>query len=130
MSAVAILITIACKKENPPPVVDKNPCVAGTGGSLDLAILPEHHGDPIYGATAYIEFNTQSSPGALANYDLIIVGEPDEDHIHLENVKCGDYFIYCEGYDSTALEVVRGGIPFTISKSAHGDIDIHVPVTE
>ena len=125
-----VTLVTSCKDENPPEPVNTNPCVAGTGGSLDLAIVPQHHGSPIYGATTYIEFNTQSSPGALSNYDLMVEGEADESHIHVNNMKCGDYFIYCVGYDSTISMIVRGGIPYSISQSAHGDLDIHVPVTE
>ena len=127
----SVILWTRCRKENPPVVpVNADTCVAGTGGSIDLAIIPQHHGAPIYGATAYLKFNTQSYPGALVNFDLSVEGEPQENHIHVDNMKCGSYYIYCVGYDSTISQTVRGGIPYVILKSAVGDIDVHVPVTE
>ena len=128
IAACVTLMFSGCRKEDTPS--SQNSCIGGTGGSLDLAIIPQHHGAPIYGATVYIEFNTLSSPGALSNFDLVMVGEEEENHIHVENMKCGDYFIHCVGYDSTISQVVTGGIPYSIAFDAHGDIDIHVPVTE
>jgi len=103
--------------------------MAGNGGSVNLVVFPQHHGAPIYGATAYLKFNTQSNPGALTNYDKTVVGESGEAHIHVNGMRCGEYFIYCVGYDSTINMPVRGGIPYSFSTQS-GEIDVHVPVTE
>ena len=121
----AQVIFLACKKEN-------ETCRAGTGGSVNLVIHPEHHGDAIPGSTAYIEFNTQTNAGATSNYDLTVEGDASEDHIHVNGLKCGEYFIYCVGFDSTSNggETVFGGIPFVIKSGQSGDINVHVPVTE
>lgn len=118
-----LLSVLGCKKK-------EETCVAGTGGSISFAIFPQHHGATIYGATAYLKFNTQSSPGALSNFDMNVVGEAHESHIHAQNMKCGDYYIYCVGYDSTISQTVKGGIPYSVASGASGEIDITVPVTE
>ena len=119
-----LFIFSGCKKEGTPT------CVAGQGGKVTLVIFPQHHGAPIHGATAYLEYNTQSSPGTLSNFDLSIAGEANEEHIHAENMKCGDYFIYCVGYDSTISQTVKGGIPYSLPASTSGEINVYVPVTE
>ena len=121
---ITMIFTTTCKKEGEPT------CNAGTGGNISLVIHPAHHGNPIPGATAYIEFNTQSNAGATSNYDLTVHGEASEDHIHVNGLRCGDYFIYCVGYDSAINQQVFGGIPFVIKPNQSGEIDVHVPVTE
>jgi hypothetical protein len=108
---------------------------AGTGGSTTIVAKPQHHGDPISGIagwadSAFVKFNTQDSPGSnLANYDLVIAGEEGEDHVHIENMKTGKYYIYMTGFDSTILQRVSGGIPVIITQSS-GEVDVVVPVTE
>ena len=103
---------------------------AGTGGANTFVISPEHHGTPIKGATAYIKFDTKEQPGTdLSAYDLVQAGEVNEDHIHVEGMKPGKYYIYCVGYDPTIFSVVNGGIPLTV-KSKSGETLINVPVTE
>jgi len=111
------ILFFACKK-------------AGTGGANTFVISPEHHGTAIKGATAYIKFDTKEQPGtAASDYDLVQMGEMKEDHIHVEGLKPGKYYIFCTGYDSTIFQTVQGGIPLTI-KSKSGETMITVPVTE
>jgi hypothetical protein len=122
--AVAAVSLAACRKEG------TNDCIAGTGGTITLGFSPEHHGDPIYGATVYIEFNTQSFPGSLSNFDYVVTGEANEDHIHVDNMKCGNYYVYCVGYDSAFAEVVRGGMSIRVGEHADNHSNFTVPVTE
>jgi hypothetical protein len=122
--AAQIIFIVACKKENEPV------CNAGKGGNVTLVVHPQHHGAPIHGATAYVKFNTQTNAGATSNYDLTVVGEPQEDHIHVTGLRCGDYFIYCVGYDSTISMQVFGGIPYSIKSNQSGELEVNVPVTE
>ena len=108
---------------------------AGTGGNVTLVAKMQHHGFTIlnkasYLDTVYLKFNTKDSPGAdLANFDTYFVGEAGEDHIHLEGLKCGDYYIFGVGLDSTGPYRVTGGIPFSFEQES-GEIDLVIPVTE
>jgi hypothetical protein len=122
-AAGAAVIISSCKKET---------CNAGKGGSFALQIFPEHHGDPIPGSTVFIEFNTQSSPASISDFDLKLHGESISDYILIENMRCGDYYIYCVGtdWDSTVSETVKGGIPYSVAEGAGGTVKIVVPVTE
>lgn len=105
---------------------------AGTGGAASLALFPEHHGLTIKGATAYIKFDTKEAPASLSDYDLTATATGNHpDHIHFENLKPGNYYLYCVGYDSAISMPVRGGIPYTIERADKSKaVDIKVPVTE
>ncbi len=126
-SVLLIVFTVpSCKKK----------CTeAGTGGSVTLVAKVYHHTEPIpnkasYLDTVYLKFNAKDSPGTnLASYDTYIVGEEGEDHVHIEGLKCGDYYLYAVGYDSTISKRVTGGIPYSFDKES-GEIDLSIPVTE
>lgn len=108
---------------------------AGTGGNVTLVAFPQHHGmavvsGALYPDTVYLKFNSKDSPGTnLSSYDTYFVGEAGEEHVHLEGLKCGDYYIYAVGYDSAISKRVMGGIPYSFDKES-GEIDLNIPVTE
>jgi hypothetical protein len=126
LGAVSTLL-VSCK--------DENNCKAGTGGNVTIVAFPQHHGKTIYNQgnypdTAYVKFNTQESPGlSPTDYDMIAVGDSGEDHVHIEGLKCGDYYIYMVGMDTTINERVKGGIPYSFSQES-GEIDLTIPVSE
>lgn len=129
LSLLSVLF-LGCSKK------DETLCVAGEGGSCDLILFPQHHEEPIvsqlnYLDSAFIKFNTREFPGDdKSKYDLIVVGDLGSDKVIIENLKCGNYFIYMTGYDQSISERVKGGIPFTISEEFVGTKNIVVPVTE
>ena len=107
----------------------------GLGGSVTIVASPEHHGTPIvssstYPDTAMVKFNAIEFPGfSPSNYDLILVGDPGEDHIHIGGLKKGKYYIFMTGFDTTINERVLGGIPYELYSSS-GTVDLTIPVTE
>ena len=147
--SLLVLITVSvssCKKKgctNPISISydqdakeDDGSCqLADTGGSTTIVAKPQHHGMPIiskigYVDSAFVKFNAENSPGTSASlYDLIIAGEEGEDHVHIEGMKPGKYYIMMTGYDSTINQRVIGGIPYTLTQTS-GEIDLNVPVTE
>ncbi len=110
---------------------------AGAGGNTTIVAYAVHHSDTIingdslgYMDTAYVKFNATESPGLLSsNYDLLIPGDSGEDHIHLEGLKRGKYFILMTGWDINIGKRVIGGIPYVLTESA-GEVDLKVPVSE
>lgn len=114
----------------------KEICVPGTGGSVDLVLFPQHHGEAITGLpnyvdSAFIKFNSQDFPGDNpSQYDMVITGAIGSDSIIVEGLKCGPYYIYMAGFDTSIAERVRGGIPYMISEDASGRKNVIVPVTE
>ena len=112
-------------------------CKAGLDGEATMVVFPQHHGRPIlshsnYLDTAYIKFNTSDLPSdPTHNYDAIFVGNVGEDHVHCTNVKCGKYYIYCTGFDTTINQRVTGGMAYKLKYSDRKkEEDINVAVTE
>jgi hypothetical protein len=107
----------------------------GTGGNTTIVAKPQHHGVPIVSKigwvdSAFIKFNAQESPGSNpANYDLVLAGEEGEDHVHIENMKPGKYYIFMTGFDSTITQRVSGGLPVIITATS-GEVDQAIPVSE
>ncbi len=125
------LMSTSCKK--------KDECEAGTGGNLTVVAYLKHHGriianQPGHPDTVWLKFNTQNAPGSgVSNYDKFFVGEEGEDHVHISGLKCGDYYFYAAGQDTTLDTIqnphVVGGIPFTTDKTS-GEVEFDIPVSE
>lgn len=115
----------ACKKHD-------DGCVAGQGGNLTIVAFPKHHGAAVVRPySAWVKFNSKNLPDTVASaFDLIVNADTTEDHVHLKDLKCGDYYIYMKGIDTSRKLFVRGGIPYTVAEGATGEIDIDVPVSE
>lgn len=113
----------------------KEKCEAGLGGQVTLIAYAKHHNKPIYGTeqwpdSVFIKFNASELPGVLpADYDLVLAGQPGDDFVRVEGLKCGNYYVFMSGFDANFNARVIGGIPLTISQEM-GEISINVPVTE
>jgi hypothetical protein len=118
---------------------------AGEGGEASLVVYLKHHEKVIsshadsiagypqgYWNTVYIKYDAEESPGTSASsYDKLITGSGHTDHIHIEGLKCGKYFIYGVGYDKDILQEVRGGVAIKIRyKERKQEVTVDVPVTE
>ncbi|MEO5569709.1 MAG: hypothetical protein ABIT08_02680 [Bacteroidia bacterium] len=128
---------------------DNGSCqVAGLGGNTIIVGKPQHHGLTIYNQaafpgypngyldTAYVKFNAKELPGIDPSlFDALFVGEAGHDHVRMEGLKTGYYYIFMAGYDTSGLAAgspegrVTGGIPYTLSQ-ATGEVDLAVPLTE
>src|SRR4051812_43509660 len=79
-----------------------------TGGKAEIHALIYHHDTPIMASTLYVKFDMQTQPSdPTENYDLKIEGEDDDNHVHVENMRPGDYYLYAVGYDSIAQQTVK-----------------------
>lgn len=102
------------------------------GGDASLLVHTAHHNGNITGATVYVKCGVYELPANItSNYDLKYTAAPDEDHIHITGLRCGNYYLYAVGYDSTISQPVSGGIPVEIPwKERKSEIEIHIPTTE
>ncbi|HRH65871.1 MAG TPA: hypothetical protein PLU53_06205 [Bacteroidia bacterium] len=125
--AISFIIAISsCKKDNN--------CDAGTGGSLTLVAKLKHHGvvipnDSAQPDTVWVKFNTQDWSGAPSGYDARFIGEKGEDHVHMTGLRCGDYYLYAAGLDTSGPYVVRGGSKFSTEQN-EGEIEVDISVVE
>lgn len=124
----AFLLLAMCRKQDT--------CIAGTGGPVMVAVFPKVEGRAVYNLedyrdTAYVKFNTHASPGINAsNFDLVVAGNAGEDHVHILNLKCGDYYIYMTGLDTILKKRVSGGIAITLTQNYGTEVDYEVPLNE
>lgn len=78
----------------------------------------------------YVRFGSKDFPGsAPTDYDMTVVGDANEEHVHIKSLRKGYYYLYSVGYDSTISAVVTGGQSYKIT-SKSGDHDVDVAVTE
>jgi hypothetical protein len=111
-------------------------CREGDGGDATLVVFLKHHGTTVknhvtYPDTVYVKFNAKDAPKSLGDYDTKFAGEPGEDHVHVEGLKCGDYYIYGAGFDSTINTRVIGGMHVKIKhKERKDEIDTDLAVSE
>lgn len=103
---------------------DKDDCDGGTDGDVNIVTFAVHNGDTLrnYAAhpdTAFVKFNAISSPGTSpSNFDTYFVGDAGEDHIHIEDLECGNYFIYRTAFDSVANKTYTGSTYVNVPEKA------------
>jgi hypothetical protein len=124
---IVVIFTVSCEKD----------CAAGSGGDVTLVLKPMHHNYEIFSSatyrdTAYIKFNATNFPGVDPSlYDIVAIGNSGENFVKVNNLKCGQYFIYMTGFDTSAVWNIRvvGGIPLNFTET-EGEKLVVVPVTE
>ncbi len=119
-------LNTSCKKDNK--------CEAGSGGSLVLVTQLKHHGtvivnDSLRPDTVWIKYNVQDWSGAPAGSDAVFIGEYPEDHVHISGLKCGDYYLYASGWDTSIGEIVTGGRAFS-TEDESGELHVDIAVIE
>lgn len=102
------------------------------GGKATIHAMIFHGTTPMVGtATLYVKFDATSAPAnPTTDYDLKITGEPDDNHVHVEELRPGNYYLYAVAFDSTASVAVKGGVATTIKWSERKEIkEIEVQTT-
>ena len=110
----------------------KDKCKAGSGGNLTFVLSPKHHVKAIPGCTVRIKFNAKEFPGANGSYEINTQAAPGENSVTVSGLKCGDYYIYATGIDTSLSgpdQSVKGGIPYSTEQES-GTIYLDIPVTE
>ncbi len=104
----------------------------GLGGDATVVAFPKHHGKAIYGATVFVKFDTQDSPGSsTSSYDATFEGKADEDNVKISGLKQGKYYLYAIGYDSSISAPVYGGQSINIKRKDRKDEqNLDIAVTE
>ncbi len=131
---VSILVISSCKKDsvtNPTTVIS---CVADTGGSKTIIALLEHHGVNIPNQvfqpdTIWVKFNADNWSNAPTGYNVMYVGVGGYGQVNITNLKCGTYFLYGCGLDTSISSNVYGGLRVVLAPSDSIVLKA-IPVTE
>lgn len=80
----------------------------------------------------YIKFNSRSAPSdPTTNYDLKVEGEATDNHVHIDELRPGNYYLYAVGFDKTINKTVKGGTAVEIKwKDRKKTIEAEIEVTE
>lgn len=118
----ASVFIFACKKEKTPDPTPTPSCVAGSGGSITIRAKLEHHtvnipnqiGQP---DTVWVKYNASDWSDAPNGYNLQVIGVEGEDHVDIIGLKCGTYFLYACGQDTSISLPVIGGLKVELSST-------------
>jgi len=103
-SFLLLFILFSCKKGD-------------TGGSATVTTYVNHHGKAINLPVIYVKFDAKKQPSDPTNdYDLKVQGS-HENHVHIKELRYGNYYLYATGFDSTSMQNVKGGIALKIKWS-------------
>ncbi len=133
--SLSIIIIASCKKDSSTdPTTPGVACIADSGGTKTIIARLEHHTVNIPNQisnpdTVWVKFNAINWSDAPNNFSVRYIGVGGEDHINLTNLKCGNYFLYASGYDTSIASPVFGGINVTLSPS-DSIVNKAIPVTE
>jgi hypothetical protein len=115
---ISFIGILACRKEE---------TLAGKGGHATLSITPQHHGLNIANSKVYIKYNTKNTPAYYDDSVQTILQNGIPTAVLTELTK-GDYYIYGIGIDTSIMQTVKGGIPYSIENETAQTI--YLPVTE
>ena len=133
--SLSIIYIASCKKDSATdPTTPGISCVADSGGTKTIIARLEHHTVNIPNQvsnpdTVWVKFNASNWSDAPNNYSIRFIGVGGEDHINLTNLKCGNYFLYAAGYDTSISSPVFGGINVVLS-TTDSVVTKAIPVTE
>jgi len=112
-------------------------CKEDDDGKATLVVTLEHHGKHIpnqvsYPDTVYVAFGATDAPGSsLGSYDTYFVGSGTDHNVNVTGLKCGDYFLFGTGKDSSGPYRVTGGMHVQIKhKERKSEKAVTLAVTE
>jgi hypothetical protein len=115
---ISIISILSCRKEE---------TLAGKGGNATLTITPQHHGLNIADSKVYIKYNAKNTPSFYDDSVQTSMQNGIPTAVFTQLTK-GDYYIYGIGIDTSIMQSVKGGIPYTIENETAQTI--YLPVTE
>ena len=115
---ISFISILSCRKEE---------TLAGKGGNATLTITPQHHGLNIANSKVYIKYNAKNTPSFYDDSVQTSMQNGIPTAVFTQLTK-GDYYIYGIGIDTSIMQSVKGGIPYTIENETAQTI--YLPVTE
>lgn len=122
LSLAALSVTWTCCNRSDAPADG-----GGKGGTAILKVFPQHHGNAIDSGKVYIKYNVQDAPTSYDDSVACIIENGKAVAIFTQ-LKKGNYYLLGNGWDSTILERVKGGLPYTIQQET--TLEMILPVSE
>ena len=101
----------------------------GKGGGATLTIRPQHHGvsKNLINFKVYIKYDASELPSANAFDDSVACTSSDSIVSgSFSSLKNGNYYIYGKGFDTSVLQDVKGGIPYTVNTQSAQNMTLAV----
>jgi hypothetical protein len=117
----SLTVISGCRKN------DKGP-PAGKGGTMNLRITPQHHGENIDSCMIYIKYNALDAPVGFDD-SLACINSEGRSVALFSGLKKGNYYLFGKGWEKPFSIEVRGGIPYSI-RLQDTTLDVFLPVTE
>ena len=104
----------------------------GTGGKAEVHAMITNNGKPINHSTVYVKFGTHHAPAnPTSDYDLMAHGEETDNHVHIEDLRPGEYYLYAVGTNTATGKTVKGGTSVEIKwKDRKETIEADIATTE
>jgi hypothetical protein len=81
-----------------------------TGGKALVHALIYYKGTPFNNATVYVKFDAASAPADPSiDYDFIAYGEGTDNHVHIDNLRPGKYYLYATAANAVTGSTLKGG---------------------
>lgn len=101
--------------------------IGGKGGNATLKVAAAHHATSIDSCRIYIKYNATDAPQQYDDSaDCVMQG--GQAIATFTELKQGNYYLFGRGWDPNILQVVQGGVPYTIT--ADSVFQITIAVTE
>ena len=104
----------------------------GTGGKAEVHAMITNNGNPIYHSNVYVKFGTHHAPSdPTTDYDLKAHGEKTDNHVHIEDLRPGEYYLYAVGTNTLTGKTVKGGTSVEIKwKERKETLDVDIETKE
>jgi len=102
------------------------------GGKAELHVMINHLSDPIMNATVYVKYDATKAPAnPTSDYDMKLQGSSITNHVHVEGLRYGQYYLYAVGYSDKTKQTLSGGTPVTIKWSERKETkEVDIQITE
>lgn len=117
--ATTLIVFTSCKKNN-------------SGGKAELHAKIYNNGREINHSDLYVKFGTTEQPSdPEKDYDIMVHGEETDNHVHVEDLRPGKYYLYAVGVNTLTGKTVKGGASVEIKwKDRKNTLEVPIETTE
>jgi hypothetical protein len=94
-------------------------CKSGLGGNATVIchVIDANTGKNLNNTIVYIYYGSSKPPASISKFDDSKNTGLNNNTVTFTGLKCGTYYLYAAGYDSTVSLPLKGGGPFSLLHS-------------